>query len=165
MNATDADCRGQPTPEELAFVEEVAVFMEGFGLLRMAGRILAWLLICEPPEQSAADLARVLQASKGAISGATNLLVQGRMIDRVSLPGQRRDYFRARPGGQTERMRAGIAELTTFRDIAERGLALLPDDPKRRERLQEVHDLYAWMERELPDLFARWEREWGRKGH
>ena len=68
MNMTSNQLHCQPTAEELAFVEDVAVFLESFGLLRMAGRILAWLLICEPPEQSAADLARVLQASKGAIS-------------------------------------------------------------------------------------------------
>ena len=151
-----------PTQEELAFVEDVAVFMESFGLLRMAGRVFGWLLICDPPEQSAADLARVLQASKGAISGATNLLVQGRMIDRVSLPGQRRDYFRVRPAGMTDRLRAGIAGLTAFRELSERGLALLPADLQRRARLQAIHDLYAWLEHELPALFERWERE--RKG-
>jgi MarR family len=153
-----------PTHEELAFVEEAAVFMESFGLLRMAGRVFAWLMICDPPEQSAAELAEVLRASKGAISGATNLLVQGRLIDRVSLPGHRRDYFRVRPGGMTDRMRAGIAGLTAFREITERGLALLPDDPKRRERLQAIHDFYAWLERELPDLYERWERERPRAG-
>lgn len=152
-----------PTQQELAFVEEVAVFMESLGLLRMAGRVFAWLLICDPPEQSAAELAQVLQASKGAISGATTLLVQGRLIDRVSLPGHRRDYFRAKPGGLTERMRAGIAGVTTFRLLTERGLALLPDDPTRRGRLQAVHDLYVWLERELPALFTRWEREYGER--
>jgi hypothetical protein len=153
-----------PTQEELAFVEDVAVLMEGFGLLRMAGRVFGWLTICDPPEQSAADLAQVLQASKGAISGATNLLVQGRLIDRVALPGHRRDYFRVRPGGMTDRMRAGIAGLTAFREMTERGLALLPDDPTRRGRLQALHDLYAWLERELPALYERWERERPRQG-
>jgi MarR family len=153
-----------PTQEELAFVEEVAVLMEGFGLLRMAGRVFGWLTICDPPEQSAADLTQVLQASKGAISGATNLLVQGRLIDRVSLPGHRRDYFRVRPGGMTDRLRAGIAGLTAFREVTERGLVLLPDDPPRRERLQALHDLYAWLERELPALYERWERERPRTG-
>jgi hypothetical protein len=86
------------------------------------------------------------------------------MIDRVSLPGQRRDYFRAKPGGLTERMRAGIAGLTAFRELTERGLALLPADPARRARLQEVRDLYVFFEQEIPALFARWERERGGKG-
>ena len=31
----------------------------------MAGRMWGWLLICEPPEQTAADLAEALQASRG----------------------------------------------------------------------------------------------------
>jgi hypothetical protein len=62
----------------------------------------------------------------------------------------------------TDRLRAGIAGLTAFRELSERGLALLPADAPRRARLQAIHDLYAWLEHELPVLFERWERE--RKG-
>ena len=47
------------------FVEEVALVFEEIGLIRMAGRILGWLLISNPPYQSADELAEALQASKG----------------------------------------------------------------------------------------------------
>jgi hypothetical protein len=43
---------------------------------------------------------------------------------------------------------------------AERGLELLADAPAaRRERLQGMHDFYAWLEREMPALWERWRRE------
>ncbi|MBA3470937.1 MAG: hypothetical protein H0T53_14985 [Herpetosiphonaceae bacterium] len=58
------------------FVEKVGLLYEQVGLQRMAGRILGWLLICDPPAQSAADLAAALDASKGSISGITRQLFQ-----------------------------------------------------------------------------------------
>jgi hypothetical protein len=30
---------------------------------------------------------------------------------------------------------------------------------RRRERLQDMHDFYAWLEREMPALWERWRRE------
>ena len=45
----------------------------------MAGRMWGWLLICDPPEQTAADIAEALQASRGAISGTARILTDGRV--------------------------------------------------------------------------------------
>lgn len=151
---------GVPSPAELAFVEDVGLYFEQTGYLRMAGRIIGWLLICDPPEQSAGDLAAVLQASKGSISTATRLLVQGRLVDRLALPGARRDHFRIRDDGWLARMRMGMTLLTAFRHLTERGLALVgEDDSPRRDRLEAVHDLYTWFEREWPGFIERYERE------
>ncbi len=36
---------------------------------------------------------------------------------------------------------------------------LADEDPERRRRLEEAHDLYAFLERELPRLLQQWERE------
>lgn len=64
----------------------------------MVGRALGWLLVCEPPEQSAAELAETLQASKGSISTATRVLLRLGFIERVE------EYLadRRRAGGQRE---------------------------------------------------------------
>jgi hypothetical protein len=44
--------------------------------------------------------------------------------------------------------------------LAGRGLELLAEAPvARRERLQGMHDLYAWLEREMPALWERRRRE------
>ncbi|MEZ4612205.1 MAG: MarR family transcriptional regulator [Caldilineaceae bacterium] len=79
------------------FLEDFALHMEHQGLPRMAGRILAWLLICDPPEQSMPDLVEVLQASKSSVSTMTRHLIQFGMIERVSLPGERRFLPRYMP--------------------------------------------------------------------
>jgi len=72
------------TPEEAAYVEEVGVIYEGMGFPRMAGRIIGWLLICDPPHQSQAQLGAVLHASKGSISTMTQMLLRTGLVKRVT---------------------------------------------------------------------------------
>ena len=59
---------------QAAFVEEMGQYLSSVGMTPMAGRMLAWLLICDPAEQTAAELADMLRASRGAISGAARAL-------------------------------------------------------------------------------------------
>ena len=58
------------TEQQQQFVEECGLYFEGIGLTRMAGRIIGWLLISDPPHQTQGDLVEVLQASKSSISVA-----------------------------------------------------------------------------------------------
>jgi DNA-binding transcriptional regulator GbsR (MarR family) len=148
---------GRATAAELHYVEEVALGFERQGLFRMAGRVIGWLLICDPPEQTFGQLAEVLQASKGSISAAMKFLVPAGLVERISRPGDRRDYYRCRPGAWADLARDQSRLYDDFRKLAQRGLELLADAPAdRRERLQGMHDLYAWLEREMPALWERW---------
>ena len=92
------------------FAEEVGIVFEQTGMPRMAGRILGWLLICAPPHQSTDELTAVLMASKGSISSMTRLLIQSGLIERLSLPGIRRDYFRLRPDAWHHMIRRGLED-------------------------------------------------------
>jgi DNA-binding transcriptional regulator GbsR (MarR family) len=155
------------TAAELQYVEEVALGFERQGLFRMAGRVLGWLLICDPPGQTFGQLAEVLQASKGSISAAMKFLVPAGLVERISRPGDRRDYYRCRPGAWAELARDQSRQYGDFRKLAQRGLELLADAPTvRRERLQDMHDFYGWLEREMPALWARWraQQEQERRG-
>jgi hypothetical protein len=81
-------------------------------------------------------------------------------VERISRPGDRRDYYRCRPGAWAELARDQSRQYDDFRKLAERGLELLADAPAaRRERLQDMHDFYSWLEREMPALWERWRRE------
>lgn len=151
--------------ETRRFVEQVGLLFEQNGVPRMAGRIIGWLLVCDPPHQSMAELVEALQASKSSISSMSRLLIQLGLVERVSLPGQRRDYFHIAAGVWRSTLRSGLAQLTAFRELAERGLKLIEDQsPEQQRRLEEMRDLYAFFEREYPVMLARWEQE-SQKGH
>jgi DNA-binding transcriptional regulator GbsR (MarR family) len=146
--------------EKQHFVEEVALIFEEIGLTRMAGRILGWLLISNPPHQSADELAEALQASKGSISTMTRLLIQIDLIERIGFPGDRRDYFRMKPDVWAQLLQARMSQVTDLHQLAERGLELLETEPSElRQRLQVMHDLYSYVETELPNLIERWEKK------
>lgn len=142
------------------YVEDFGLLFEGFGVPRMVGRVLGVLLISDPPERSAEELAEVLKASRGSISSSTRSLIQMGLIQRWSRPGERRDYFRVKPGAWHELMGRELEALASFRKMAERGLSLMGTGaPEARVGLEEMRDFYAYWEREMPAVLERWERE------
>ncbi len=146
------------TKAELLYVEKIGRYFEQLTLPRMAGRIFGWLLISETPQVSMGELVEVLQASKSSISSMTRLLIQIELVELVSLPGERRDYYRIAPNAWTNSLRDRLAQAHTFRQLAEEGLALLAgSDANRRLRLEEMRSLYAFLEGEIPKLMERWQ--------
>jgi hypothetical protein len=135
------------------FVEELGMQFElEAGAPRMVGRVLGWLLVCEPPEQSAAELAEFLQASTGSISTATRVLLRMGMIERARVRGERFDRFRALPQAWDEHIWRED-QFTAPRRVLRLGLDALADEPaERRSRLQELDAIYAWWEQRLPAL-------------
>ncbi len=145
------------TPGEAVFIEEMGQFLGASGMTPMAGRMWGWLLICDPPEQTASDLAEALHASRGAISGTARLLASAGMIRRTHRRGDRREYFLAPPGALEALLAGAGAMYGRFRQITGDGLDVLADRPTAaRARLQEVHDAYVFFEREYPALIGRY---------
>lgn len=143
------------TPGEGRFVEEMGQFLGSLGMTPMAGRMWGWLLICEPAEQTAAEIAEALHASRGAISGTARLLSTSGLVKRTTRPGDRREYFSAPPEGLDLLLRNAAAIYRQMRGIAERGLEAIADRPaESRARLQEFHDVMAFVEREVPRVIA-----------
>lgn len=140
------------------FVDATGEWMsKSYGLPRITGRVLAWLLVCDPPEQTAAQLAQELDASKGAISGATGMLVRVRLVDRLHIRGERSDRFRVRPGAWDDQIRdQGVDQA---RAVLGLGLeALAGEPPARRARLEELDAFYAWYESRIPALWEEWQQ-------
>ena len=143
------------TEDEASFVEAMGHYMGGYGLTPMAGRLWAWLLICDPPAQTAGDLAVALKASRGAISGAAASLASAGKIRRVRRRGDRREYFSAPPGTFDAVLRSAGSAYGRLLDIITEGLAAGEGRGTNRERLQEVHDAVAFLAHELPTLIDR----------
>ncbi len=151
---------GEEQVKEKQFVEEVGLFFEQTGLPRMAGRILGRLLISDSPDQTTSDLAEALMASKGSISTMTRLLIRIGLIERISLHGQRRDYFHIKHGASHQLLKDSLDQTTAFRKLMERGLELTEGKAHaNRQWLEEMHNMYTFFEREFPAMLERWERE------
>ncbi len=149
-----------------AYVEEVALFFEQAGLPRMAGRIFGWLLVCEPPYQTLDELAAAVRGSKASMSTMTRLLMRFKIAEKVRPPGARKDAWRIRPDAWTATMEDQARLVAVGRALAERGLELLGGrSAATAARLRGFREAYAWLEREMPRLMARWRRLHGGAFH
>ena len=69
-----------------SFVEEFGVLSLDLGASRAMARIIGWMLVCDPPEQSSKDVQAALKLSAAAVSSETRLLVGAGVLERATLP-------------------------------------------------------------------------------
>jgi DNA-binding transcriptional regulator GbsR (MarR family) len=150
--------------EKMQFAEEMGIFFEKVGFPRMAGRIWGWLLICDPPVQTAAQISEALQASRGSVSTMTRLLrLWG--VERIGVPGTRGGFYRIQSGAFVQLLRTEMQIFSEVRALSERGLEVLENEPPEvRKRLKEGRDLFRFVEREYPLLIEKWQQDRKRPG-
>jgi DNA-binding transcriptional regulator GbsR (MarR family) len=147
------------------FADALGTYMEVTGQPRLAGRLMGWLLVCDPPEQSALELSTSLGVSRSAVSSVTQHAARIGVLERVAVPGTREVHFRIAEDAWTQVARSNIPLVQGVRRAADRALeALAARDPAKNRRLAEMRDMYAFIEREMPLLLDRWEGEQRRKG-
>ena len=147
-----------PAHDEDAFIEAMGQELAGQGMPRMAGRFWGYLLIADPPEQSAQQIAERLEASRGAVSGAIRLLAGAGLIRRRTRRGDRREWLSAPAGALSGLMSGYLPRIEAFRRLTAEGLALVGDQPPPMGLgLRELHDFYSFFEREWPTLLSRYE--------
>ena len=78
----------------LGVADAIGALMEFWGFKRNMGRLWC-VLYLSPHPLSAAELASRLGLSSGAISMTLSSLGRWHAIEKTSIPGERRDYFRA----------------------------------------------------------------------
>ncbi len=139
------------------FVEELGLLFAAACKPRMMGRMLAHLLVCDPPAQSASQLVRALQASKATVSTMTRDLIAMGVVDRVAATADRRTYYRVRADGLTQLAERDLSAISQFSTALCRALGHMEEHaPERAARLREAHELYAFLEEEIPALLDRW---------
>jgi DNA-binding transcriptional regulator GbsR (MarR family) len=148
---------GMPNAEELAFTDQMAAFYaREYGFPPIAGRVLGYLLICDPAEQSIAELSEALLASRSAITGAVALLSSHRAVRRTRTAGNRMDHVTIDRQALDP---TGFAEAA-YRDqaaLARQALALLEEGPSlRRSMLEEAAAFFDFLAERMPALLREW---------
>jgi len=142
--------------DEDRFIESMARVL-GAGMPPMAGRMWAYLAICEPPERTAAEIADRLHASRGSVSTMAQLLESIGLIRRDTRLGDRREYFSIPSDAARTLIDTNFQQMRSVRQVLDSGLALTASrSPESRARLRNLRDAYAFFEREWPKLMDRY---------
>jgi hypothetical protein len=143
--------------DALAFTDRTADFYaREYGFPSVAGRVLGYLLICQPPEQTIAGLSEALLASRSAITGAVALLARYRAVRRTRSAGQRMDHITLDPRALDP---TGFAGATYQQQamLAREALAMLEDGPsERRSMIEEGAAFYDFLAERMPALLTEW---------
>jgi DNA-binding transcriptional regulator GbsR (MarR family) len=157
VNAVESDEQTPPHADVMQFVEQMGGYFESNGLTRLAGRLLGWLLVCEPERQSSEELAVALDASSGGISTNARMLIQFGFIERLAIAGDRRTFFRLRPNAFAAGERHRLQTMADLQQMAEVGLnALRGSGEERCRRLYEMRDLLSYMEKALTEALHQY---------
>lgn len=144
---TDADAAAATLAE---YVERVGMALSSGTANRSGGRMLGWLLVSDPPEQSISQLSCALRTGPGNVSSTATELVRAGLIERVGVSGSRRVHYRLRADAWRTALQTRRERASDLRVLAEEGLALLEESSfARRERLLSMHHLFAFLEAEF----------------
>jgi DNA-binding MarR family transcriptional regulator len=146
-----------PSDGEITFADHVGRFYSRrYGMAPMVGRLLGYLAVCDPREQSISELADALLASRSAIAGAVNVLESLGLIRRFRAAGERMDRVCV-DLSSPRALGFDLAEYEEQAALAQEGLRLLAaSPPERRAVLLEWAALADFLVERLP----AWEEDW-----
>jgi DNA-binding transcriptional regulator GbsR (MarR family) len=141
-------------------VERLGQTIESMGVPRMPSRVFAFILADDRSTYTAAELARGVDVSPAAISGAVRYLADTHLVVRERNPAGRGDVFRVRDGDIWSTIQAARLPLldhivTSVAEAAE----LLPPGSAGRERVEETRDYFTFIREDAQGLDRRW-RDW-----
>jgi hypothetical protein len=144
------------TEDELGFIDQVSRhYARHYATPPMLGRVTGYLLICDPPEQTVAEIADALQASRSAIGTQVSMLETWGSLAKLRAPGERADRVKLK--GVTATALESPAEYGALAAVARHGLEVLKDaPPERRARLLEMAAFAEFLLDRLPKLANEW---------
>ncbi len=119
------------------FIENMGLHFEEYGVPRIGGRILGLLLASSRPVSSE-EMSEVLEASRSSVSTNLRTLLMTGLADRVSLPGERSDYYVFSDEAWEAILEIRLDRIESLREMAEDGLLGMQDHHPARGRLEEI---------------------------
>jgi DNA-binding IclR family transcriptional regulator len=146
-----------PSDGEITFADHAGRFYaRRFGMAPVVGRLIGYLSVCDPREQSIGELTDALLASRSAIAGAVKSLETIGLIRRSRAAGERMDRVRI-DMSSSHAMGFDVSEYQEMAELAREGLRLLADAPPgRRAVLLEYAAFSDFLVARIPVLEKEW---------
>jgi DNA-binding transcriptional regulator GbsR (MarR family) len=131
--------------------------LEADGLPRIAGRVFGLLLVSDKA-RSLDELAAELRVSKASVSTNARLLEHRGVLEQVSRPADRRDYYRIPQDLVSNTMTQRLARWQRFQDAIGDARSSVPIRSREvLNRLAEFERAYTYMSQVIKGALAEWE--------
>lgn len=125
------------------FIEQIGLVAQSEGMPRIAGRLMG-LMIFDGIPYSFGDLAKELQVSRGSISSNARLLEDRGIIERMTRPGERQDYFQLAEDPFASALKQAATRTRKAGTVIGKTIDNLPDSANgTRARLETYRRFYV----------------------
>ena len=147
------------------FIQDFGEAYKRFGLPTLMGRIVGLLLYMNDPV-TLDEISKQLNVSKGPVSQVMHRLRDHRLIQRIWIPGDRKDYYQVEEDIFGNAFRNQAALMKRNLDLAQKYKARLDSVEREnekafRERIEEMRRFYDLMQKHF-NIFLD---EWAEKKH
>lgn len=140
-------------------IENFGQYFEQYKLPRILGRVYGLLLIADQPYLGLDQMVAELNVSKASVSTTARQLVGFMMIEKVTRPGDRRDYYRISSRAAVSYLQQTLRGTMGFANLID-GAAQLPDlQPEARAKVEKIQLVYTSLAQVLASFFAVFEKE------
>ena len=141
------------TPREQV-IENFGQYFEAYKLSRILGRVYGLLLITDQPYLGLDQMVAELNVSKASVSITVRQLVSFTMIEKVTRPGDRRDYYRISSRAAVTYLQQTMRNAMGFANLID-GAAKLDDlQPEARAKIEQIQTVYTSLAQMLASFFA-----------
>ncbi len=139
--------------EDLAFIEKFGIYGAHAGMPLSVARVFAFLLVCDPPQQTAKTIRDTLGLSAGSVSIATKMLVQLGLVTKISITGTAGVHYVVEPQNFKKVIEHRVRAHAEAEKIAREALASGRPNP----RLTAMEQTYGRAAIELQTLLEKLE--------
>jgi len=143
-------------PELSQFIENMGLHYEAYGVPRIGGRLLGLLMISHRP-LAAEEMSETIQVSRSSVSTNLRTLQMAGLIEKVSLPGERYDYYVISETAWQSVLEMRLEGITALKELAETGLEGMEAEHPARRRLVEMKDWADMVEVSYRKMIDSWQ--------
>jgi DNA-binding transcriptional regulator GbsR (MarR family) len=141
-------------------VERIGIVCDKDGMPPLAGRMVGFFMLAEPPHKTFEELVEFLQASKSAISTTLRFLEGQGMVEYITFPGDRKRYFRLSVENWDRVILSKMDFLKAMQMRVSEVIASRSDKyPEFNNGLKAMYALYDIFLESMPKLIQLWQEK------
>ncbi|MGV3539915.1 MAG: GbsR/MarR family transcriptional regulator [Rufibacter sp.] len=148
------------TQEQKQLIEKIGIYHEQQGFPPVVGRIMGLLYVSDRPYLSFEEIIDTLNISKSAASNSLNLLLQMRVLEYTTFPGDRKRYFSALLENWHQEVVNKMNSILAFSNLLRQANELRGNlNPDMNEKVLERIEFMEFLSQQVPILLEKWRKE------